>query len=171
MSSDSDHVLISTTNTPTLHPCSIGEDLYKINERIDCERACREAAVADVGSELHAFIGGRSQRDDSFHSQLLGEVATLRGKLSAEVAERVQVRAVSSTPFLPAPPDPCFLTPWPSRRKMRPSCMRSTSTHARCRRVCALSGPRDRHAHTTLVDELHHVWRPSLQLSKEWTRE
>jgi hypothetical protein len=68
----------------------IGEDLFKISERLDGERRCREECVNDVAGELHEFITGRTMQDQKFGAQLSDEVSTLRARLKVETSDRIQ---------------------------------------------------------------------------------
>lgn len=68
----------------------IGEDLFKISERIDAERQCREACINEVAGELQDFIADRSRRDQQSNTEIVDELAALRSRLSTETSDRIQ---------------------------------------------------------------------------------
>jgi hypothetical protein len=68
----------------------IGEDLYKLNERVECERKCREHAIGELAGELHDFATTRNAQEEQRTLRLTEELCTLRNKLCAEEAARMQ---------------------------------------------------------------------------------
>jgi hypothetical protein len=68
----------------------IGEDLFKISERIDAERQCREACINEVAGELHDFITERGRREQQMSTKIVDELAGLRSQLKAETSDRIQ---------------------------------------------------------------------------------
>lgn len=68
----------------------IGEDLYKLNERVECERKCREHAVGELSGELQEFATTRNAQEEQKTMRLTEELGCLRTKLSAETADRMQ---------------------------------------------------------------------------------
>jgi hypothetical protein len=67
----------------------IGEDLFKLNERLDCEGKCREAAVGELSADLHEYMAARATQDDTVGARVLDELSALRGGLAAETADRM----------------------------------------------------------------------------------
>lgn len=70
--------------------CRIGEDLFKVNERIECEKKCREHAIAELASEVHEFEQSKATQESQFHLRVNEEIGTLRDRLNVETAERMQ---------------------------------------------------------------------------------
>ena len=68
----------------------IGEDLYKLNERVECERKCREHAVGELSGELQDFAATHGAQEEQRTMRLTEELGCLRTKLSAETADRMQ---------------------------------------------------------------------------------
>lgn len=68
----------------------MGEDLYKLNERVECERQCREKAVNELAGEMHNVMVSRNDKEQRFTIQLADDVACLQKQVSAETQERVR---------------------------------------------------------------------------------
>jgi SF-assemblin/beta giardin len=85
------HVLSRSAGSPAQRAdvCSIGEDLFKISERIDCERRYCEECVSDVVAELHAHIASRGDADAQLAARVRGDLSDFNMRLNAEVADRV----------------------------------------------------------------------------------
>lgn len=85
------HTLLTTTLCHAPHRfCRIGEDLFKVNERIECEKKCREHAIAELASEVHDFEQNKSSQEGQFQTRMSEEIGMLRDRLNVETAERMQ---------------------------------------------------------------------------------
>ena len=69
--------------------CRIGEDFFKLSERIEGERASRDDAVSELSQQLQSLIAERSGSEDALASKLSGELQHLRAQLDAETTDRV----------------------------------------------------------------------------------
>ncbi len=58
-------------------------------ERIESEKASREASLHSLQSELNEMAGGRNLSDEKFQALILGEIATLKNKQQLEREERI----------------------------------------------------------------------------------
>jgi len=67
----------------------VGEDVFRLQERIEQEKSQREAALHSMQSELNEVAGGRNLSDEKFQALILGEIAALKSKLQVERDERV----------------------------------------------------------------------------------
>lgn len=61
-----------------------------MNERIECEKKCREHAVAELASEVHEFEQTKSTQEGQFQSRMYEEIGTIRERLNVETTERMQ---------------------------------------------------------------------------------
>eukprot|EP00892_Ulva_mutabilis_P001376 jgi/Ulvmu1/11239/UM073_0011.1 len=68
----------------------IGEDLFKVNERIECEKKCREHAIAELASEVHEFEQNKRAQEGQFQTRMAEEIGMLRDRLNVETTERMQ---------------------------------------------------------------------------------
>ena len=67
----------------------VGEDVFRLQEKVDGERGVREAAVAQLGSELRSLATRAETHDDTFQTIVLTEIAAVKSALNAEKEERV----------------------------------------------------------------------------------
>ena len=67
----------------------VGEDVLRLQERIETEKSNREAALHSLQSELNEMAGGRNLSDEKFQALVLGELAGVKGKLQVEREERI----------------------------------------------------------------------------------
>lgn len=67
----------------------VGEDIYRLSEKVDTERGAREASVAQLATELASVTRRADTHDDKFQTIVLTEIAALKGALNAEKEERV----------------------------------------------------------------------------------
>ena len=67
----------------------VGEDIFRLQERIESEKAHREASLHSLQSEVNELAGGRSLGDEKFQALVLTEIASLKQKIQAERDERV----------------------------------------------------------------------------------
>ena len=65
-----------------------GEDIFRLQEKIDGETTVREAALQTLHTEIHGSITNRTGADEKFHSLILGEMASLKNKLQTEQEQR-----------------------------------------------------------------------------------
>ena len=56
----------------------VGEDIFRLQEKVDTERGVREASVAQLSSELTAVTRRKDTHDDKFQTIVLTEIAALR---------------------------------------------------------------------------------------------
>lgn len=66
-----------------------GEDIFRVQEKIDGEKTIREAELAQLRSEIHDALGNRNISDEKFQAVVMEEIANLRSALSMERDERV----------------------------------------------------------------------------------
>jgi hypothetical protein len=64
--------------------CRIGEDLYRLSERIDAERHCREV------SEMHECVAGRGEQEQQLSARVNAGIAELHTRLNDETSDRIQ---------------------------------------------------------------------------------
>lgn len=67
----------------------IGEDVFRMQESIETERATREAFTSRITSEVSHMTGGRSVADERFQAALLQELSLLKNAIQTERAERI----------------------------------------------------------------------------------
>ncbi|EEH57742.1 uncharacterized protein MICPUCDRAFT_16280 [Micromonas pusilla CCMP1545] len=65
----------------------VGEDVLRLQEKVDGERSVREAALADVSSAVAELRRAKRGDEDAFHVVALGEIAA--AAINAEKEERV----------------------------------------------------------------------------------
>ena len=65
-----------------------GEDIFRLQEKIDGETTVWEAALQTLHTEIHGSITNRTGADEKFHSLILGEMASLKNKLQMEQEQR-----------------------------------------------------------------------------------
>lgn len=67
----------------------VGEDIFRLQERIEKEKSNREASLHSMQSELNEMAGGRNLSDEKFQALILGEIANLKNKMQMEREERI----------------------------------------------------------------------------------
>ena len=67
----------------------VGEDVIRLQEKVDGERGVREAAMAELGTIIDAVVRRQETHDDKFQTVVLTEIAAIKGALNAEKEERV----------------------------------------------------------------------------------
>ena len=67
----------------------VGEDVIRLQEKVDGERGVREAAMAELGTIIDAVARRQETHDDKFQTVVLTEIAAIKGALNAEKEERV----------------------------------------------------------------------------------
>jgi Skp family chaperone for outer membrane proteins len=67
----------------------VGEDIFKLQEKVDVERAAREGGVNALREQLEGITRRADTHDDKFQTIALTEIASLKSALNAEKEERV----------------------------------------------------------------------------------
>eukprot|EP00898_Chlorokybus_atmophyticus_P004769 jgi/Chlat1/5293/Chrsp35S05195 len=67
----------------------VGEDVLRVQEKVDAERVAREAAVAKVASEVGESLAARARADEAFRAETAAELTTLKALVASEREERV----------------------------------------------------------------------------------
>lgn len=61
-----------------------------MNERIECEKKCREHAIAELASEVNEAEQNKSAHEGQFQMRVTEEIGNLRDRLNVETTERMQ---------------------------------------------------------------------------------
>jgi hypothetical protein len=56
----------------------VGEDIFRLTEKVDGERGVREASVAQLASELASVAQRADTHDDQFQTIVLTEISALK---------------------------------------------------------------------------------------------
>jgi len=67
----------------------VGEDIFRVQEKVDVERCTREGALTAMQAELREAISSRLHNDDKFQAVVLGEISSLKTAVQLEREERV----------------------------------------------------------------------------------
>lgn len=79
----------SRVQEQTMSMKRVGEDLVLVSQRLEAEKAAREAELGALRSEVHDALGNRNSADDHFKGAVLDEVAGLKAALALEREERI----------------------------------------------------------------------------------
>jgi len=67
----------------------IATDVFRVQEKIDTEKAAREAELATLRSEIHEVLGNRNLSDEKFQTLVLDEINNLKSAVQMEREERI----------------------------------------------------------------------------------
>lgn len=67
----------------------VGQDLLRLQERLETEKTARESDVNQLRSEVHEVLGNRNMTDEKFQAVVLDEIAGLKTAVAVEREERV----------------------------------------------------------------------------------
>ena len=67
----------------------VGEDIFRLQEKVDAERVARETGVNALRTQLDDVVRRADTHDDKFQTIVLTEIASLKSALNAEKEERV----------------------------------------------------------------------------------
>eukprot|EP00878_Enallax_costatus_P018289 GHUV01019247.1.p1 GENE.GHUV01019247.1~~GHUV01019247.1.p1 ORF type:complete len:224 (+),score=76.17 GHUV01019247.1:41-673(+) len=84
---DEERVARVETETKTVR--QVGQDMLRLQERLEAEKATRDGDINQLRSEIHEVLGNRNVSDEKFQAVVLDEVASLKNALAVERDERV----------------------------------------------------------------------------------
>ncbi|KAF8061372.1 SF-assemblin [Scenedesmus sp. PABB004] len=67
----------------------VGQDLVRLQERLEGEKAARDGEVNALRGEVHEVLAARNAADERFQAVVLDEIAGLKSAVAAEREERV----------------------------------------------------------------------------------
>jgi len=67
----------------------VGEDIFRLQEKLDLERVTREQTLGMVQADLREVVGHRAVNDDKFQAVVLGEIAHIKNAMQLERDERI----------------------------------------------------------------------------------
>eukprot|EP00775_Hariotina_reticulata_P010153 gene10153-10311_t len=67
----------------------VGQDLLRLQDRLEGEKATRDSDINQLRSEIHEVLGNRNISDEKFQAVVLEEIAALKHAVAAEREERV----------------------------------------------------------------------------------
>eukprot|EP00803_Ostreobium_quekettii_P011117 evm.model.scf_3155.2 EVM.evm.TU.scf_3155.2 scf_3155:8496-11961(-) len=68
----------------------VGEDMFRVQEKIADEAALRESEIGKLRNELQEVAGSRNNSESKFQAVVLEEVTQLKEKLKIETEARIQ---------------------------------------------------------------------------------
>jgi len=66
----------------------VGDDIFRIQEKLDAERVAREAALTSLRDELDSSAHSRAKADEKFQIRMMEEINNLRNTMFTELKER-----------------------------------------------------------------------------------
>eukprot|EP00878_Enallax_costatus_P042714 GHUV01050165.1.p1 GENE.GHUV01050165.1~~GHUV01050165.1.p1 ORF type:complete len:322 (+),score=61.78 GHUV01050165.1:181-1146(+) len=73
---DEERVARVETETKTVR--QVGQDMLRLQERLEAEKATRDGDINQLRSEIHEVLGNRNVSDEKFQAVVLDEVASLK---------------------------------------------------------------------------------------------
>lgn len=67
----------------------VGQDMYRVQEKIEAEKTMREQELAQLRTEIHEVLGNRNVADEKFQAVVLDEISNLKAAIQLEREERV----------------------------------------------------------------------------------
>ncbi|KAF6256136.1 striated microtubule associated system I fiber component [Scenedesmus sp. NREL 46B-D3] len=67
----------------------VGQDLLRLQERLEAEKSTRDGDVNQLRAEIHEVLGNMNISDEKFQAVVLDEIAALKNAVAAEREERV----------------------------------------------------------------------------------